>query len=225
MKKVFISTIVILAAFSAVSAQIAPSGAGDSDLRDTNIKGRSNELERIDRDARKETSKKKNKSKVNQAAEQPPAEDKLAAKFAEIKTDYEQIQLLHDSIIKAYNVDGKIDYAQIGKSSAEINKSAVRLNSNLFPDSPAKTPPAGKVESSNSAKDEKTDKNPQQPKSVRDLIVDLGDNINSFATSPMFQNLRAVDPAVSEKAKSDLDKIIEESALLNTEAEKMAAEK
>ena len=72
MKKILILTIVIFAAaFSEVSAQIAPPGGSDSNLRDTDIKGRSNELERIDRDARKETSKKKDKSKGNQVAEQP----------------------------------------------------------------------------------------------------------------------------------------------------------
>lgn len=225
MKKILISTIVILAAatFSEVSAQVAPPGGSDSDLRDTNIKGRSNELERIDRDARKESSRKKDKSKGSQPT--PPPEDKLAVKYGEIKTDYEQIQMSHDSIIKAYNSDSKIDYSQISKFSLEINQSAARLNSNLFPASPVKTPDAGKAKNSDKTKNEKTDQEVKKPMSIKDLIVDLGDNINSFATSPMFQNLRAVDPAVSEKAKSNLDKIIEQSTLLSAEAAKMAAEK
>ncbi len=225
MKKIFISTMVILAAaaFSEVSAQVTPAGGGDTNLRDTDIKGRSNELERIDRDARKESSKKKDKSKGDTPA--PPPEDKLAAKYGEIKTDYEQIQMSHDSIIKAYNSDSKIDYSQISKFSSEINKSATRLNSNLFPAPPVKTPDAGKVESSNQTKGEKTNPETKKTTPIKDLIVDLGDNISNFTTSPMFQNLRAVDPAVSEKTKADLEKVIELSAQLDVEAAKMAAEK
>lgn len=55
MKKIIILTATILATatFSTVYAQVTPAGAGDKDLRDTNVKGRSNELERIKRDAGK----------------------------------------------------------------------------------------------------------------------------------------------------------------------------
>ncbi len=60
-------------------------------------------------------------------------------------------------------------------------------------------------------------------KSVRDLIVDLDNAISSFATSPMFRNLRMVDAAVSEKAKLDLEKIIKLSALLDAEARRTTA--
>lgn len=60
-------------------------------------------------------------------------------------------------------------------------------------------------------------------KGVRDLIVDLDNAIGSFATSPMFQNLRAADAAVSEKAKLDLEKIIKLSALLDAEARRTTA--
>ncbi len=68
MKKIIVLTIVVLATgFSNVFAQVTPPGASDKDLRDTNIKGRSNELERIDRDAKKEASKKKDKSLVKPA--------------------------------------------------------------------------------------------------------------------------------------------------------------
>lgn len=220
MKKTFILTATILATatFSTVYAQVTPAGAGDKDLRDTSVKGRSNELERIDRDARKEAGKKKNKSAVN-PAEQP--EDVLAAKYNEIKTDYEQIQLSEDSIINAYKSGDKIDYEQISKFSSEINKSAIRLNSNLFPPTVIKNPDVKKVESSNAKKEEKTEKEVKTPKSVRDIIVDLDNTIGSFAASSMFQNLRAVDPTVSEKTRLDLEWIIELSGVLNTEAQKM----
>ncbi len=221
MKKIIFFTVVVLAGFSNVYAQVTPAGAGDKDLRDTNVKGRSNEIERIKRDAEKSQKSNKNKTAQNPAAEQP-AKDKLAAKYDEIKTDYEQIQLSQDSIIKAYQSSDKIDYGQIDKFSSEINKSAMRLNLNLFPPAVESTD-SKKVENSEAKKEGKAEKEKKTPKSVRDIIVDLDNTIGSFATSAMFQNLRVVDPAVSEKTKLDLERIIELSGLLNAEARKMAA--
>ena len=189
-----------------------PTVSGDKDLRDTNVKSRSVDLERVERDARKNE-----KSGANPSATK--TEDKLAAKYEEIKTDFEQMQMSQDVVIKTYQGTGKIDYGQIGKSALEINKSATRLNSNLFP--AAETLDAGKEEKKEVKKEVKKEKETKPAKSVRDLIVDLDNAIGSFATSPMFQNLRIVDPAVSAKAKLGLEKIVELSAQLNTEARKL----
>lgn len=193
-----------------------PPGAGDKDLRDTDVKRRSIEMERIERDARKPNRSPQAEATATAAAQ---AEDKLAAKYADIKSDYEQIQLAQDAVIKTYQGAGKIDYAQIGKSALEINQSATRLESNLFPALPVEQPDA-KTETKN---EEKAKKETKPAKSVRDLIVELDNAVGSFATSPMFQNLRVVDVAISAKAKLDLEKIIELSAMLSTESKKMAA--
>ncbi|HEX8250880.1 MAG TPA: hypothetical protein VF599_22085 [Pyrinomonadaceae bacterium] len=190
-----------------VQAQVTPPpGAGDKDLRDTNIKGRSNELERIDRDSKK-ARKDGNRSK-NQAEE-----DKLALKFDEIKEDYETIQTAQTAVTDAYTTGAKIEYGQIAKSAAEVNKSALRLNANLFP-SPA--------EKSKEKKDEKIEEKTLS-KSVRDLIIDLDNAVGAVVSSPMFQNLRVIDPKVAEKTKSDLETVIKLSAALQKEAEKSNA--
>ncbi len=194
--------------------QTPPPGAGDKDLRDTGVKSRSVEMERIKREANKNG---------KSAAENPavvsatPAEDKLAAKYDEIKTDYVQIQLSQNTVVKTYQGSGKIDYAQIGKSALEINQSAMRLNLNLFPAPPMENAGAKKEVK----KEEVTEKENRPAKNVRDLIVDLDKSIGSFATSQMFQNLRTVDVKVSEKARLDLEQIIELSKLLGAEAAKM----
>ncbi len=216
MKKLFVLVALIFstAIGSNICAQVTPPpGAGDKDLRDTDVKRRSVEMERVERDA-----KKTGKSAVNQAAAQ--AEDRLAAKYGEIKTDYEQIQMSQDAVIKTYQGSGKIDYAQIGKSASEINRSATRLHLNLFPAPPIENAVVKKEEK----KDDKIEKETKAAKSVRDLIVDLDNRIGSFATSSMFQNLRTVDAAVSEKTRLDLEKIIELSEMLDAEAKKMAAD-
>lgn len=98
-----------------------------------------------------------------------------------------------------------------------MNAGAKRLNINLFPAPPIENTDVIKEPK----KEEKPEKEAKPTKSVRDLIVDLDNSIGSFATSPMFQNLRTLDAAVSAKAKLDLEKIIELSATLNREAQKM----
>ncbi len=209
MKKLFLSIAFVCSATICpnVYAQLAPPGAGDTSLGDNNIKTRSIELERTKRDSRKN-----GKSTASQAAAQ--AEDRLTRKYDEIKIDYEQIQKSQDAIIKTYQGKGKIDFAQIGKSALEINQSAVRLHSNLFPAPPTEN---ALVKETETAEETKPTKN------VRDLIVELDNRIGSFAASPMFQNLRTVDAQVSEKAQLDLEKIIELSALLDAAAQKSAA--
>lgn len=212
MKKMCIYIVVVLvtAIFSNVYGQgTPPPGAGDRDLRDNNVRSRSNELERIDREARQNEAKKNNPSQNSTQS----AEDRLAVKYDEIKNDFELIQQSQSLIIDSYTKGEKINYAQISKSSQDMNKSAMRLNSNLFP--------VAKAENPNVKKDDKMEKTPKTPKSVRDMIIDLDNTIGSFTASSMFQNLRVVDTEVSEKARLDLEKIIELSLALNAETQKI----
>jgi hypothetical protein len=48
----------------------------------------------------------------------------------------------------------------------------------------------------------------------------LDNSIGDFVKSPMFQNLRTADAEISVKTQADLDKIIELSAMLGSEAGK-----
>lgn len=200
MKKFILSIFVIFstALFSGVFAQVdPPPGAGDKDLRDNNIRMRSNELERIKRNA--------NKPKTSESS--PLMNSEIDAKYPEIKEDYESMQLLLDAIIKAYTTNEKIDYKQIETLAEAINKNAKRLDSNLFSDEPEK--------------DKSKKKEEKAEKTVKDLIVELDTALGSFVSSAMFQNLRVVDPAVAQKARQDLVTIMETSKMLSKEAGKM----
>lgn len=200
MKKLFILTAILFSTAGAYAQGEPPPVTGDKDLRDTDIKRRSIEMERVERDAKKPS---KTADKSNEKSE-----DKLAAKFDEIKTDFEQIQLSQDTIVRIYQTSLEIDYEKIGKSAAEIHKSAERLDENLFSDLKKEKKPE--------------DKKVNATVTVRNLIVDLDNAIGSFATSPLFQNLREIDAKIAEKAREDLEKIIELSAFLEAEAKKMA---
>lgn len=213
MKQSIVSIALIFSAavFSNTHAQqTPPPGAGDTDLRDTDVKRRSLEMERIERDAKTKEKTPGKSAKKN--------EEELAVKYAEIKTDYEKMQLSQDAVIKVYQARGKIDYAQIGTLAGEINKSARRLNSNLFPLPRVENPEAKK--DNKEANENETEIIPKSM-NVKDLIVELDNSIAGFVTSPMFRNLRAIDAEAAGKARLELEKIIALSALLSSEARKL----
>lgn len=191
MKNLALSTFLFFcfAVFADVAAQNS-----DADLRDNNIRMRSNDLEQTKRDAAKNNSG--SASQMNY---------EIDKKFPEIKDDYEGIQLAQDAIVKAYTTGEKINYEQIEKSAKEVNKNAERLRSNLFI-SEAET---------------KKEKDEKKIKSVKDLIVDLDKAVGAFVASAMFQNLRVVEQKTADKAQTHLAQIIKISRELSREAGKM----
>lgn len=199
--------------WSNAGAQVTPPGAGDKNLQDRNVKGRSVELERISRDAEKsdKESQKKDKNKAEPEI-QPEDRNSLDLKYPEIKEDFEQLQMSYDSIIKAYTPDKSVDYKKIVESSTEIKKRAARLKTNLFPPIEPKNTDSKKTDKPESKDADKT---------LRSLIVDLDKAVGNFTVSPIFQNLRAPDPNEAAKAQEELEKIIKFSDLI----EKKAGEK
>lgn len=206
--------LVVAAGFSNVFGQVTPAGAGDRDLRDSNVRGRSNELERVKRDAEKPEKSGKNKKSEAVTSEAAAPEDALAAKYSEIKDDFEQIQQSQTAIVNAYTGGEKADYKQIAELSEKINRRTIRLSANLF------APPA--VSEPNGGKDTSAAKEIKAPSGIKEIIVELDNRIGSFVSNSIFQNLRTVDLEASEKARLDANRIIELSRSLSTEARKTA---
>src|SRR6266700_7375211 len=115
---------VAVSCFGVKAQSTAPPGAGDKNIGDRTIKDRSIELERVDREMRKS----------DKASEATKKMD-----FAQIKEDFEQIQVIFDSgIVKTYQMTNPMDYKKISDSASELKDRATRLRSNLFPDRPKK---------------------------------------------------------------------------------------
>jgi hypothetical protein len=95
------------------------SNIGDKNLRDESdpTRARSNELERMKRDADKPV-------------------DKPAPAFPQIKEDFERIQIINSDVLQAGAPGSAPDYKRISEAASEIRKRAARLNSNLFPTEP-----------------------------------------------------------------------------------------
>ena len=201
MRKIIFSILLIsiAAVFSNIFAQReTPAGAGDTNLADNNIKMRSVELERVKREAAQA-----------EAASFAPINTKLAAKFPQIKEDFEGVQMLEDAIIKAYTTGKTIDYSLIESAANGINSKAKRLDSNLFADTKKEK------------EDLTTKQDAEKVKPVRDLIVELDNAIGSFVKSKIFGNIKVIEPEDAIKTRTDLISILQLSEKLSMEAKKM----
>lgn len=174
-----------------------PAGGSDKNLRDSSsdLKGRSNEIERIGRDAKKPDSRARDAK-----PETPPAPN-----FAEIKEDFERIQIINSDLFQASA--SKPDYGRISESAAEINKRAMLLNSNLFPPKSAKQP--------------KENEPVTEDQELKALLTLLDNSIGSFTQNQMFQNTRVVNPEDTTNAQKELEAVIKLSARIRNQADRL----
>ncbi len=177
-----------------------PAGGSDKSLRDSSsdLKGRSNEIERIGRDAKKPESRRRDADRPAT----PPAPN-----FAEIKEDFERIQIVNSDVLQSRASSVKPDYERIFESAAEIHKRGIRLSSNLFP--------------LKSTKEPKENEPVIEGQELKSLLHLLDNSIGSFTQNPMFQNTKVVNPEDSPNAQKDLDAVIKISARIRNEADRM----
>ena len=189
---------------SALSQREAPPGSSDKGAMDRSGKDRSIELERIKRDAEKPDVK----------GQQVPSPEAIA-KFEEIKEDFEGLQRKQDEILKAYTAGKQVELERIALNSEQMNKHAVRLETNLFPPAEAKK---GKKK----PKYEKSAEGPAVtlPSGLRSLIVEQDNTLASFVSNPMFTNPQVANVADNTKAHAELKKLILLTSAVKAEAEK-----
>jgi hypothetical protein len=196
-----LTVVAILATFS--SSALAqdhgpPAGGSDKNLRDSSsdVKGRSNEIERVKRDADK-----------TEATEKAETSSTPAPNFSQIKEDFERIQILNSDFLQVNASSKTPTYERISEAAAEIQKRAIRLNSNLF------APKSGKQAKKNEAGPEHQE--------LKSLLVVLDNAITSFAHSPIFQSSTVVKHDDTKNAQNELEKVIKLSAAIKLEAERM----
>ncbi len=118
----FLPAAVVVIAVTSLSPVLAqgpgpPPGGSDKNMKGEmdGVRGRSNEIERIKRDAEKPDKK----------GEKSPED-----KFPQIKEDFERIQIVNGEVLQ---VSGAPDYARLSEAAEEVRRRAARLKSNLFP--------------------------------------------------------------------------------------------
>jgi len=206
MKKLIVVTcfgIFALASFEVSAQREAPAGASDKNLADRGVKDRSIELERIKRDAAKPDRKNEAQSSTD------------AARFEELKEDFENIQRLQDEVLTAYRTGKQIETQKIAGNAEQINKRAIRLESNLFPTTEEK-------KSSKKSKEVQKEEPalPPLPQDLKSLIAEQDNTLAKFVANPMFTNPSVANVNDQATARADLQKLIRLSAALKTEAEK-----
>lgn len=177
-----------------ISAQVSPVPVADAEVRDsTSVRMRSLEFERTKRDA--------NEPHVIGTA------SFSSFKFAAIKDDFENIQKLQAEIVKAYETGAKIDYEKIGDLALEMKKRATRLRANFF----------GITDATDDSKGSES----REPKSVRDLIIELDGTLAVFVASPLFTKTQVISAKNADEAKANLERTIRLSSELHEAAQRM----
>jgi hypothetical protein len=197
----------MLIPFTSTSAQTTPgppAGGSDRNLRDSgsDLKIRSNEMERMKRDA-----------------EKPESRTNSSPNFLEIKEDFERMQKVNEEV-QVTGANAAPDYQLISKGVAEISKRATRLKGNLFPSQPAKKPKENKQGNQQSELKQENNQANQQLE-LKPLLIALDNSIVRFVQSPIFQNVKLVNSDDSKKAQEELEKIIKLSSVIVVEADRM----
>lgn len=192
----YLGFIIMIFSPVAISAQVSPIPVVEQEIREgTSIRMRSGDLERLKENAGK------------RGVDESDAERKI--RFAAIKEDFEDIQKLQDTIIKAYTKSKKINYEKIAEAAGSMTIKARRLSGSLFGEKSADLSETKDSENSERFKQ----------KSVRDLIIELDNTLGKFVVSPVFKDLKTVDLKNSKDAQTELQKIIDLSQNLFRTAE------
>jgi len=117
--------------------------------------------------------------------------------LAELQEDFTQIQLHNRDLVLTTDKSPVLDAKFVSKETAEIRKRAERLLNNLaLPDAPADGATA--VESVAA-----------DPAAIKKAIVEMGWLIYGFTKNPMFKEAQVIDAVWAERARRDLDRILE----------------
>ena len=136
-----------------------------------------------------------------------PSEQAQHLAFRQFKEDFETLQAANYYLLDAAATNPNPDYAQVKKQAGEIKKRASSIKTNLVLPEPLKDEKVKKREAAADNEALKAD------------IVALDAAVQSFVTSPMFQDLGVLDANNSVKARSDLETIIRLSEQIRRSAE------
>ncbi len=192
MRLIFLTGFLLTVSAAAVSAQSTiEQSIKNSRDQFSDIKNRSNELERMKKQADSEA-----------------GDIDSTAKFPEIKEDFERIQKINTDSLQPAAIKNPVNYASVLKFVSEINRRAARLDAKLFP-AETKEKPA------------KNKQSIAEPAKIGVMLNNLDKYINSFVHNSIFQNVNLVDSQDSLMAQKDLKTIIETSFVIKETAKEL----
>ncbi len=133
----------------------------------------------------------------------------LQAVIAQVKEDFERIQVVRNDLVRSTSAHNGLDYKFISEATEEIKKRSSRLKNNLaLPDSEENE----KIQKSASEFDHAQ---------IKDALRKLCDRIESFVKSSIFETPGVIDAEVSVKANDDLRIIVELSSNIRKGAQRL----
>jgi hypothetical protein len=133
----------------------------------------------------------------------------LQAVIAQVKEDFERIQVIRNDLVRSNSANNGLDYKFISEATEEIKKRSSRLKNNLaLPDSEENE----KIQKSASEFDHAQ---------IKDALNKLCDRIESFVKSSIFETPGVIDAEVSVKANDDLRSIVELSSNIRKGAQRL----
>jgi len=148
---------------------------------------------------------------LEKESRRPAEADRPRLAHAQLKEDFERLQTVNNRMMATTFSDNVLDYKTISDASAEINKRASRLLSNL------PLPDEAEEKISTAFKGWKELEGGQ----LKPALLALDDLIMSFVNNPVFRTSGSVDVKQSAKARSDLEAVIQLSGKIKKAAGKL----
>jgi len=127
---------------------------------------------------------------------------------AQVSADFQRILTLHNEIVRAIGANRSLSYQFISDATGEIRKRSARLQSSLKLQEPEPTTPNRRAETGLKAMQ------------TKDELILLCEQIESFVRNPMIEKPGAVDAQQLERARKDLQSVVEISDAIRKQLEK-----
>lgn len=137
----------------------------------------------------------------------PEDRRRVQALMAQTEEDFNRILVLHNEIARALSSPNALDHEFVSEATGEIKKRASRVQSSLKL-SPEEGYTAEKLEEIDGAQ-------------MKPALVKLCNLIRGFVTNPSIENPTTVDAEQLKKAREDLEKLIQLSAQIKKDSERL----
>ncbi len=133
----------------------------------------------------------------------------LQAVIAQVKEDFERIQVVRNEIVRVTSANDAWDYSFVSDATGEIKKRSNRLKNNL-----------ALVDFEGEEKGPQNDVELDREQ-MKDALLVLCNRIESFVKSSVFENPGVLDVDGVARASHDLDKMIELSSNIRKRAKQL----
>jgi hypothetical protein len=145
----------------------------------------------------------------NISAKSRPDDPKRAqALMDQVSEDFQRILTRHNELVRAIDANRSVDYQFIAEAMGEIRKRSTRLQSSL------------KLEKPEAASDDRKTESLLVGMETKDEMILLCKKIESFVKNPIIEKPGTVDAQALEKARIDLQSIVELSDVMKKQADK-----